>query len=275
MSDHVPEDHEPETSSKLTRIRVWGIVVLPGLVIVPAIAILLWAWHPTGANSPTEWLGIATGALALETMALAIATVLTAQESARMVGIAEKDLQSGRRLVTATRRQSKLSEQALSESRRPILIPCLDKPITNPRQVSFVHDGQRSKEVQDFPFVLCFSDDNSDWVVLKIRNVGGGPAIVGKTGGDVVLQREGFDGNNGNISSRVIAPGDEVPLTFRLSKTTQPPRFWVTIKYSDLSYERQYRGNISFDEGRPQPLLVNATIEDLNVETDDAEEQST
>ena len=272
----VDQQGPASVNSRVASIRTWDVIGITALVIVSTTSTLVWVWHPSGTNAPTEWLGVATGALALVTTVLATATVFTVRQSTRTTAIAEEDLRQSRQLVDASnaqvdavRKQSALAEQALSESRRPVLIPCVDKTIVNPLQVSFFYDGgQRSREVQDFPVILSFSDENSDWVIVKIRNVGGGPAIVGSETGDLTLEREGFDVNQGFITSRVIAPGDEVPLSFRLSKETQPSRFWVSITYRDISYERRYRGRIAFDQKRPRPLLFEATVEDLNVEPD-------
>lgn len=155
----------------------------------------------------------------------------------------------------------------MSESRRPVLIPCVNNAIVNPKNVTFLGEGgQKSIEVQDFPVIKRFTDENSDWVIVKIRNVGGGPAIVGKELNDLTLEEEGMGRYHGFLVSRVVAPGDEVSLTFRLAKAVQPSRFWVSITYRDLSYQRRYRAHFTFDEKRPQPLLLDVTVEDLNID---------
>ena len=266
----------PGPTSGSTHVRTWDIIAFTTLTVIAAIVILVWFWHPSGTNAPTEWLCLATGVLAFVTTVLAGATVVTARQTARTAAIAEEDLRQGMLLVSASnaqvdaaRKQSELSAQTLSESRRPVLIPCVDESIVGPRQVSFLSEGgQRSKEVQDFPVVLCFPDGNSDWVVVKIRNVGGGPAIVGSELNDLTLEEEGMGRYHGFLVSRVVAPGDEVPVAFRLAKAIQPLRFWISITYRDLSYERRYRGRFVFDQMRPQPLLLDVTIEDLNIGID-------
>lgn len=183
------------------RVSASCLVVAGGLVLV-----FVFVWHPTGVEAPTEWLSISTGRLALVTTVLAVATVSAARQSAHLVEIAERDMQSNVLLVRATRRQSQLSEQALFESRRPVLVPCLDGPIVDPKPVSFTYDGSRSSDVQDFPVVLCFPDVSSDWFVLKIRNVGGGPAIIGRGSMDVTLSRGALGDIHGSVPSRVVAP---------------------------------------------------------------------
>jgi hypothetical protein len=263
---------EPLAELPVIRIRTWDVFIATALILVLMMSILIWVWHPSGATAATGWLGVATGTLALVTTVLAIATVFTARQSARTAAIAEKESRQGQRLVdastdqaAATRRQSDLSEEALSESRRPVLIPSADEVIENPKHVSFFDGAQWSKEIQDFPVVSCFSDQYNDWVIVKIRNVGGGPAIVGNEQLDLFLEDPDEGRYIGFVTSRVIAPGDEVPLTFRLPKVTKPSHFYVSITYRDLSYKRSYRGRIVFDERRPRPLLIDATVEDLNL----------
>ena len=266
------EAPSPALGSK--RNRAWDIIAITTFIVIVFIAFFVWVWHPAGANAPTEWLCLATGALAFVTTVLAGATVFTARQTALTAAIAEEDLRQGKLLVSASnaqvdaaRKQSELSEQTLSESRRPVLIPCVDEALVSPRHVSFLSDGgQRSMEVQDFPVIKCFADENSDWVVIKVRNVGGGPAIVGRELNDLTLEEDGMGRYHGFLVSSVVAPGDVVPVTFRLAKAIQPSRFWISINYRDLSYERRYRGRFVFDERRPQPLLLDVTIEDLNVQ---------
>jgi hypothetical protein len=67
---------------------------------------------------------------------------------------------------------------------------------------------------------------------------------------DLTLEEEGMGRNHGFLVSKVVAPGDEVPVAFRLAKAIQPLRFWASITYRDLSYQRRYRGRFVFDEKR-------------------------
>lgn len=72
--------NEAESTSSVSlspRIRTWDIIAVTTLIAIVAIVILVWVWHPIGNNAPTEWLCLATGALAFVTTVLAGATVST------------------------------------------------------------------------------------------------------------------------------------------------------------------------------------------------------
>ena len=78
----------------------------------------------------------------------------------------------------------------------------------------------------------------------------------------------------GDCQSRILAPGDRTVLVFReeLDGLAPPARtfpgaaglFTICVTYTDVSYGKTFRGRFTFDEKRPVPTILGATIEDLN-----------
>jgi hypothetical protein len=76
----------------------------------------------------------------------------------------------------------------------------------------------------------------------------------------------------------VLAPDDRITVTFNegpfgddpqcvesFAGSRSPKQFTIVVCYSDISYQRRFRGRFTFDSARPHPMLVDATVEDLNL----------
>ncbi len=263
------------TSSDRKKI-VWTAC---GFLVVVVSVVVLAIWHPHGKDAPTMWGVIATFGLLGATGVLAIFTYLSVRQSARVADAAVEDAKRGSELIAiaqkqlaAAQRQSEIAQATLDAERQPVLVPAApDGPYDPKAVVSFAYKGTRSKRFQDFPIALSVADDQAGWFFLKVRNVGKGPAVIGQEDGDLFLHSAGTGSIYGDTASRIIAPGDEMAWVFRgpdgsgaFLGTISALETTVCVNYSDLTYNRKFRGRFTFDKKRPRPTLVKATIEDLN-----------
>jgi hypothetical protein len=244
------------------------------LAVVTLAAAQLVVFHPK-KDAGTWWLIGATVLLALFTAGLAYATFSSVREAARTAHAAEEDLKQGHDLLRIGQQQVAVAHKALNADLRPVLIPTLVSEPLDAIRTRHWHKAVQSSPLADFPILRTASDGAGRWVLFKIRNVGRGPAMIGGSDRDLLLQTH--DGRQifGDSPTRILAPDDRAILVFRedLDGSAAPASgfegrsegFHIRVSYSDISYQRMYRGTFAFDESSP-PALLKASVEDLNFE---------
>lgn len=141
----------------------------------------------------TLMLAAFTAFLALETRESVIATRVEA-------GIAASALEQARKQAEATDRQASIAQETLEASWRPVLVDVL--PPLQRADADYSTAGATPRPAGGFDFRVRF------------RNVGSGPAIIGRAGihaGSAGVLATG-------ISSSVVAPGEMTTLEFQLKQ---------------------------------------------------------
>ena len=227
------------------------------------------------SDSATWWLVAGTVALACLTGGLMIATFRAVRAANRTAKAAEQDISQGaeqiallRDELSAVQTQANVSMATLETESRPMLVPAVETVLHPPEIKYFDVFGHCSDriELQETAKWWQGGSPNTAWVAVKIRNIGRGPAVVGRDRIDVYLQTK-FGGKvDGWISTLVIAPGDHVWVAFpdpRIPEadstclaamlrhaadgaTLEGNRLTVVVRYSDISGERQTTSHLHY-----------------------------
>ncbi|HVX20662.1 MAG TPA: hypothetical protein VHB02_04880 [Acidimicrobiales bacterium] len=225
-----------------------------------------------------------TLALATLTGGMMVATFLAVRAGHRTAKAAEKDIEQGQVLIEAAQAQAAASrDQAeaalalLEADRLPYLVPASASQDRPERQRRLFHGSELSTDVPRVPPKVgeCWLErggaDQRGWMVLAVRNVGRGPALILRSPGDVVLKYPGGQqGAFGEPTSIVVAPGETEYVCFAVGATqlgephslttlitegggnytnptvrqTYVPE--LTVRFADISGRREWRARITY-----------------------------
>jgi len=225
--------------------------------------------------------------MAMYTRRAAAATERAVKEAARAATAAEKEVaQTGELVkvsqdqVAAAHAQADAAIEALHAESQPLLVTATgleDEPTfvsSHFRPTSYSNTGPKTEA----PRVVRWFIERPPyvWVIVKTRNVGRGPALIGSDVTDVQLQADYGNPIYGSAMSLVVPSGDFVFLNFvehsedprslmslwRIAQTadeTTTNGLRVAVKYSDASRSRWTRTLIKFQlqsEGKVSLRLV-------------------
>ena len=222
----------------------------------------------TGGFDLVGWgtlaLAFGTFYMALQTRRAARAAETEVRQSHRLTETAQRQVDAAEKQVIASEAQAQAAVQALEASARPLLVPASGlEGFDRREQYDFIANGLHSGRL-DAPAVACWHVTNPpgtmisvQWVILKVRNVGNGPAVIdsGPTGlrlramygngdaygstGALVVGRDEF---SYLVFSDTRAAEDGGPLASSLALARSHPdavnAFTIAVRYADLGRTR-------------------------------------
>lgn len=227
------------------------------------------------SDAATWWLVAGTTSLACLTGGLMVATFFAVKAANRTAVAAEHNINQGaeqigllRDELSAVQTQANVAMQTLETESRPMLVPAVEALLAPPEIKYFDVFGHRSDRIE-LPETAKWwlgGSPATAWVAVKIRNIGRGPAILGRERIDVYLQTKFGKKIHGWISTLVIAPEDHVWVAFPDPRTHEQDatglaamlshaadganlegnRLSVGIRYSDISGQRWTTSHLQY-----------------------------
>jgi hypothetical protein len=244
----------------------------------------------------TDWSAVASGAAAVGTLALAGVTWRLAKstavaatksgemsiETGRLADLGERELEVVRDQAVATSEQARASADTLRLAQRPLLVPVVDARFLDDLRITSL-DGMTTS-TQMGAEAKCWQEGSQPngrpgavWAVIPVRNVGPGTARIDDEPSSVFIQAPTLYGGAlfssvGRPSSRIVAVGDVVYLTFRaedrqpsspssaaLRPEEQGSTALVVVRYSDISGGNRTRSRFAYRYFTP-PTLRDAVV---------------
>jgi len=229
-----------------------------------------------------------TGSLAIFTALMALSTRNAARSANRTAAVAEQDIRQGADLVRigqqqietsqhhveAARDQAVLAMKALAIESQPLLVPTTPLEEWNPSDSLQFSAFERTVSVQEFPVAKAIAMDNAVWVILKLRNVGRGAALIGMDAADTRIEAGGVT-TWGLPMATVMAPGDRTFVLFNgeansiwekdtLRAAVQTAvGMTVTLVYTDIAHQRRFETSVHLGSDRPDPTVTDVVFEEI------------
>ncbi len=229
-----------------------------------------WAWA----------LVVVTGALALATALLAFSTRRIARSTERTAIAAEQDIKGGANLIAvgqqqveAVQRQADAALTILQNENQPMLVPAAPSEDFDPTEMAFLSaSGRVSEPVQDFPTAMAWLRGEQPWLVIKIRNVGRGPAFLSPEPSDIALDARGVI-FWGEPSSNVVGPGDRVTVVFNGAandpgkagalESFVTNRMDIVLRYRGVTGGRWFETGFQLGVQRPLPKILDLRFREI------------
>ena len=193
---------------------VWSSCISAGGTLVLAGVTARMAWSTRKAAEATT--------------SAAEATSNAAVQAGRSAEAAEKDLKQGQELLSVSQKQVEQAQRqadtataALAESSKPLIVSALGTEAIPEGKINLEgvdgKSGLRFSGLIDPPRTTKSWNDNPSmlaWMVVRLRNIGTGPAVIGRELDDITLDLRAGGIINGWANSLVVAPGECVYVTF-------------------------------------------------------------
>ena len=222
----------------------------------------------------TVWLGASTRNMSTRTGELADETKRLADTTSQSVELAERELEVLSEQARATNAQVAISTQAMKAAQQPLIVPAVTKETINELQV-MAHDGSEVTCRQIGMNGLCWQQPENGpiWLVIPVRNIGTGPALIPTDDNALVAHVPMFGGLTtfGRPGQRVIAQGDVSYLVFSapygatpdftLARRPDEAESWgiVCVRYSGIDRSSLTRTRMAYRDFRP-PRLLGAVV---------------
>ncbi len=141
------------------------------------------------------------------------------------------------------------------------------EPFDPERIRPFAAEGRLTPAVQDFPVAKVWVDKTKAWVVVRIRNVGSGVAVIANgEEGACLRELPGLaDFFPGAVTSRVLAPQDRGYVVFVIDSAKGAAENTVHsfvsagyflhlyLRYADVGGQNTFESVFEIGPGKPDP----------------------
>ncbi len=161
----------------------------------------------------------------------------------------------------------------MNADRIPMVVPTIEADLlgnVRPEIGFLIEQLEVSHSLVDFPVATVSVSERNAWLVLKLRNVGSGPALMKADNRGVALK---FPGSGqfkaGSASASVVAAGDQVLVVVasHSDDTDADAEFhgWLgraerscklIVRYSDIEREVGYETAMDVGIQRPNPVVA-------------------